>query len=166
METDPQTMTNTNDIAKLTTTVAQLATMFQFEAERAKEDRGSVKDMVGELKGLNEKISAMASVQKEMAQSAKDITELRTRVDQLKEWKDKYDLSSFNSRIGALESTKEREEGAAKAVATGADWFWRLFGPIVTLVFMSIMGYVFTHASTYTHESNYSEQSHGPITGE
>lgn len=166
MDMEAQTNANTSAIADLTMQVTKLTTVVGYEVERAKEDRGSVKDMVGELKGLNEKISAMASVQKEMAQSAKDITELRTRVDQLKEWKDKYDLSSFNSRIGALESTKEREEGAAKAVATGADWFWRLFGPIVTLVMMAAMGYAFTHATTYTHESTYSEQSHGPITGE
>lgn len=166
MDVEHQVLTNTKDISDLTATVGKLVTMFQYEGERAKEDRTSVKDMVGELKGLNEKIGAMASVQKEMAQSSKDITELRTRVDQLKEWKDKYDLSSFNSRIGSLEGTKQREEGAAKAVATGADWFWRLFGPIVTMVMMGAMAYAFTHATTYTHESSYIEQSHGPITGE
>jgi len=160
-----QTLQNTQDIGKLTATIAELATMFKYETERFKEERAGVKDMVTELKGVNEKLNAMATVQKDMAQNAKDITELRARVDQLKEWKDKYDLSKFDSRIATLEKVGQLEEGAARAISSGADWFWRLFGPIVTIVVLGAFYYAFHQPAAY--ESTFIQHStHGAITGE
>lgn len=167
MDVETQTLQNTADIGKLTGLVAELATTARIEFERMKEDRAGVKDMVAELKGLNDKISSMAGVQKEMAQNAKDVTELRTRVDQLKEWKDKYDLSAFNSRIATLETAKEREEGASKALSTGANWLWMIFGPVVTAVIVGGLTYYFSHVPYYSHETTTIEHtSHEPITGE
>lgn len=168
MEMDVQLAQNTQNITSLTATVTELSTVVKYEVDRAKEDRNSVKDMVTELKSLNEKISGMAGVQKEMSQTARDIAELRTRVDQLKEWKDKYDLSKMDSRIAALEKIGSEEAGAAKAIATGADWFWRLFGPCITaLGFSAIVWYV-NHQPSYSLTSTHIEQGgHGQhITGE
>lgn len=168
MDVGAQTLTNTQDIGKLSAVVSELATTMKFEAERMKEDRAGAKETLVELRALNEKISAMAGVQKEMAQSAKELAELRARVDQLKEWKDKYDLSNMNSRIKSLEDTKTEEAGAARAISTGADWFWRLFGPAISALAVAACAWYFTHENPdYSRESTFTEHSaHGKITGE
>lgn len=169
MDIEVQTNENTRNIAELTTTVTKLATVMGYEVERAKEDRNSVKDMVAELKDLNQKITGMASVQKDMAQADKEITELRARVDQLKEWKDKYDLSNMSGRITALETVNTKDSGVKEAVSTGAEWFWRIFGNAIVAAMMGGMAYYFSHnGPNYSHieETTRRGALHGTITGE
>lgn len=170
MDLEGQTLKNSEAIGAITTTVEKLATIVGYEVERAKEDRAGVKEMVGELKDLNTKITGIAEVQKDMAQASKDITELRTRVDQLKEWKDKFDLSKMDSRIAALEKINDTDTGIKKAVSTGADWFWKIFGPAISAVVVAgIAVYFSTHnpTSSYKHtEEIYQGKTHGQITGD
>lgn len=170
MEIESQINENTRNIATLTATVTELSTIMKYETDRAKEDRGSVKDMVNELKSLNEKITGIAGVQKEQAQAAKDITELRTRVDNLKEWKDRFDLSNMLTRITALEIVNTKEDGIKQAVSTGAEWFWRIFGPALTALAVAGCAWYFSHrdGGTYRHtEDTYTgSKVHGTITGE
>lgn len=168
MSMEAQTNENTRSIGSLASTVTELSTVVKYEVERAKEDRSSVKDMVTELKSLNEKITSMATVQKEQAQAAKDITEIRTRVEQLKEWKDKYDLSNMTSRIVALEQVNTKESGVKEAVSTGAEWFWRIFGNAIVAAIMGAMAWYFSHAGqAYTRtEETYRGNVNGPVTGE
>lgn len=167
MDVEAQTGENTKSIAALALTVTELATAVKYESEIAKNDRSSVKEMVVELKALNQKISDMAGVQKEQAQVGKDVAELRTRVDQLKEWKDKFDLSNMQTRIEGLEKQNTKEAGVKEAVTTGAEWFWKIFGPAVTAVTVAACAWYFSEGRiTYKHtEETYQGKGHGQITG-
>lgn len=167
MDIEAQTAQNAADIGKLATTVTELATMFKYTEERNKEGREDAKHMIKELQGLNERIGTVVVLKNELGQMGKDLIEVRSRCDQLKEWKDKYDLSSMRGRIESLEKTKQEEAGAAQALSTGADWFWRLFGPFITVLMLGGMGYYFSSHMDTVRESTYIEKSgHGKITGE
>lgn len=168
MDLESQTLENAKSIGAITATVEKLSTIVGYEVERAKEDRAGVKDMVLELKDLNNKITGIADVQKDQAQANKDITELRTRTDQLKEWKDKYDLSKMDSRIASLEKVNDTDAGIKKAVSTGADWFWKIFGPTISIIILAILAWYFTQGQQYTRTSQTftTGMTHGPITGE
>lgn len=168
MDLEAQTGENTKSIAALALTVTELATAVKYESENAKRDRDSVKEMVAELKSLNQKIADMAGVQKEQTQVGKDVAELRTRVDQLKEWKDKFDLSNMLTRIESLEKQNVKEAGVKEAVSTGAEWFWKIFGPAITALTVAACAWYFSHGSvSYKHtEEIYQGKPHGQITGD
>jgi len=170
MDMEAQLNENTRNITALTATVTQLSTVVGYEVERAKEDRGNVKDVLTELKSLNDKITGIAGVQKEHSGAAAAIAELKIRVDQLKEWKDKYDLSNMNTRITALESVNTKEEGVKEAVSTGAEWFWRLFGPAISALTVAGCAWYFSqhgmNSYQHTEETFKGSAIHGAITGE
>lgn len=165
MDVESQTNENTRNIGTLTNAVTELATMFKYEAERAKEDRQGVASIVEQLKGIGAKIDSMAGMQKEMSDVTSTLTELRARYELLKEWKDKYDLSKIQSRLEVLEKDKSEAEGEKKALNKGAHWFWLIFGPVVTAIILGGLEMYFNKGPSYFH-STYTEQSHGPITGE
>lgn len=170
MDSETQIAENAKSIAALALTVTELSTTVRYESEIAKTDRTSVKEMVTELRALNEKIVSMAGVQKEQTQVGKDVAELRTRVDQLKEWKDKFDLSNMFTRIEGLEKQNVKEAGVKEAVSTGAEWFWKLFGPAITALTVAACAWYFSHGGnmqTYRHtEDIYQGKAHGQITGD
>lgn len=167
MDLEVQTGENAKSISALAITVTELATAVKYESEIAKNDRNSVKEMVVELKALNQKISDMAGVQKEQAQVGKDVAELRTRVDQLKEWKDKFDLSNMLTRIEGLEKQNIKEAGVKEAVTTGAEWFWKILGPAITALTVAALAWYFHSGNvSYKHtEETYQGKAHGQITG-
>lgn len=168
MDLETQTAENAKSIAALTVTVTELSTAVKYESENAKRDRDNVKEMVSELKALNQKISDMTGFQKEIQQAGKDVTELRARVDQLKEWKDKFDLSNMQSRIETLEKQNVKEAGVKEAVSTGAEWFWKIFGPAVTAIVVAACAWYFSQGNVaYRHsEETYRGKIHGQITGD
>lgn len=161
MDMEAQTNENTRNITSLTATVTELSTIMKFEVERGKEDRSSVKDMVNELKSLNEKITTMAGVQKEQAQATNAITELRTKMERL----DKFDFSKMENRLEGLEKINTKEEGVKSTLTTGLDWFWRLFGNAITCAITAALVYGITHdvGSTTTYMEKHVR---GQITGE
>lgn len=165
MDIEAQILKNAENIATLTQTTTELSTVMKYEIERAKDDRTSVKEMVNELKALNNKITEMAGVQKEQQAAANAITELRAGYSQLKEWKDKFDLSKMDSRIGVLESHDAKEKAVKETVTTGLDWFWRLFGNAITAGITVLIFWLCTQNTAST--TTIMEKSiHGVITGE
>lgn len=106
MDNSAQTMQNTQDIAKVTAAVGELALTVKFEMERGKEERESIKSMVQELRGLNEKMGSLQTITTEMThlkekieESAKKIAILETKDESCKEWRDKHDGATHAMKI-------------------------------------------------------------------
>ncbi len=89
---------NTDDIGKVVAITAELATMMKYEVERGKEDRSNLKDAVGKMTEISEKMSVMTAVQQQVtqitaqqAQYAQDIVNVKDTVGLLLGSKEKFD---------------------------------------------------------------------------
>lgn len=169
MDIEAQTAKNAESISSLALIVTELSTTVKYEAEIAKGDRSSVKDMVNELKSLNEKITSIAGVQKEQAQAAKEISQLSAYVENIRDWKAKFDLSNMLTRIEGLEKKDIKDDGVKEAVSVGADWFWRIFGPALSALTVAVIAWYFSQGNVayrHTEETYTGKTIHGAITGE
>ncbi len=131
-----ETRQNTKDIAALAATVDKLATVFQYAEKAHEEDRKDLKEITTELRTLNEKLSGMNGVQKELGALTGEVGKLRhdlktaeTVLQAVPLIKESLVSSSEKSdeqerRIDGLEKWKERTDGAAGAVRVIIHAIW------------------------------------------
>lgn len=143
MNIEEQTFKNTDDIAKVTAAVSELAATMKFELERSKEYRESVKSMVSELRGINEKLGSLAVVQNKIAELESKVAVLENKEDTCKEWRDKHD-------------------GATDAMRVAVKAMWAVCGTGV----MSVAGFVLYLFFTNTTPVLTHQPPHEVISGE
>lgn len=136
MNVEEQTNENTKNIGTLANTVTELTTMFKYAEKARDEERLDVKAAVNELKNLNDKITTMASMQKEVTALASDVRALshdfknmQNGMQALALLKDKQidcEKTSGNheTRIDALETWRSEQKGAAGAVKVIIHIIW------------------------------------------
>lgn len=95
MDVELQTAKNTEDIGKVIQTVDKLALTMQFEMERGKEEREAIKSMVGELRGISEKMGTLGTLSEKITDLATRVTVLESKDLVCKEWRDKHDGASL-----------------------------------------------------------------------
>lgn len=125
---EAQMTQNTEDISKVTAAVAELTVTMKYEMERSKEERENFKILAVELRGLSDKMTALALINTELAEVKKDVAVLQANEKMCKEWRDKHD-------------------GATGAMKLAIKAMWTVCGAGV----MSVLGFVlylyFTNAT-------------------
>ena len=128
MSIEEQTLKNTQDIGALTHTVSKLATMFEYSEKSRVEERADVKQVVAELKTLNDKISGMASMQKEISDLSgsvralnHDLRNVTNTLQSLPLIKEKLNdieklAENHETRLNTIENWKTRAEASAGTI--------------------------------------------------
>lgn len=136
MSHEEQTRENTRNISTLATTVTELATMFKFTEKARDEERLDVKNAVNELKQLNQKITEMSTIQKDvntlsgdfraLSHDMKNVQNAIQAIGLLKDRlsEDGKKLENHEIRIDSLEATRTKAEGATGAVKLMIHCIW------------------------------------------
>lgn len=147
MDVEAQTIKNTEDISKVTAAVSELTITMKFEMERGKEERESIKSMLSELKGINEKMGAIGNLQLkiselegELGKQRHDIKNLENIQQAIPVFKEK--LEDVGKKVAVLESReqsckewRDKYDGAKGAATIAVRALWAVFGTgIITIV--------------------------------
>lgn len=158
METDPQTVKNSEDIGKLTGVVDKLAMTMTFEMERGKEDRENMKSVVSELRGLNEKIGSLAMVQTKLAELEGELGKQRHDLRNLENAQAgipllaqkiediKTDIAVLNVNDKTCKEWRDKHDGAADAMRMAVKAMWTVCGAGVISVVGFVLYLFFTNA--------------------
>jgi chromosome segregation ATPase len=136
MDIQEQTLQNSRDISTLTATVAKLGAMFESAEKVRDEDRSDLHSVVSELRSMNEKISDITGVKKDVNAVAADVRALR---------------SDFDKRLKVLEVLKDQAEGASGVVKVLIHSIW---------AFASIGGFSFVAWLLTTYAQSQSIGAH------
>lgn len=140
MDVEAQTAKNTEDISKVTAAVGELTVTMKFEMERGKEERESIKSMLSELKGINEKMGSISNLQLkiselegELGKQRHDIKNLENAQQAFPVFKEK--LEECGKKVAVLEAKdqgckewRDKHDGAKGAATVAIRAFWAVFG--------------------------------------
>lgn len=159
MDIEAQTAKNTEDIGKVTAAVDKLALTMQFEMERGKEERESIKSMLTELRGINEKMGAIAPLQTKIVELEGELGKYRYDLKNLENSQQALpllaqkvndmvtEIAVLNAADRICKEWRDKHDGAADAMKLAIKAMWTVCGAGV----MSVLGFVlylyFTNAS-------------------
>lgn len=158
MSLEEQTKENTRNISALTTTVTELTTMFKFTEKARDEERQDVKSAVAELKTLNEKITQMSSIQKDVTQLSGDFRALshdmknvQNAIQAIGLLKDRLaddgkKLENHEIRIDAIEAWRNELKGSTGAVKVIIHVIWAF----VSVGGLSFIAWIMTNYNKVT----------------
>lgn len=157
VDLEQQTQQNTKDIHTLTIQVNKLATIVEFAEKHHESDRQDMRDVVSGLKGLNEKIGALANLQEKIGLMTGEIGKLRHDIKNLENaqsgipmLRDKLTynekgVADHETRLAAIEKWRDRKDGAAGAVNWLLHGFWAVFGSAILAVVGFVLWLFFNH---------------------
>lgn len=136
MNVEQETRQNTKDIASLAATVGKLATVFEYSEKAHEKDRRNLEAITAELRTLNDKLTGMNGVQKEIGTLMGEVGKLRHDIKNMEQPLAAIPLikealagadkksSDHEIRIDFLEKWKERSDGATGAVKIIIHMLW------------------------------------------
>ena len=158
MSLEEQTRENTRNISSLTTTVTELATMFKFTEKARDEERQDVKSAVAELKTLNQKITEMSTIQKDVNQLSGDFRALshdmknvQNAIQAIGLLKDRLSengetLAKHETRLDSIETWRSETKGATGAVKILIHTIWAF----VSVGGLSFIAWIMTNYNKVT----------------
>lgn len=159
MEVEVETRQNTRDISALTNTVTRLATIVEQSEKRNDEDRGTMREIFSNLKGLNdkvgvfttvsEKVSALSEQQGALRHDIKNIQQGMQALPLLKNREGELDkfVAGHEIRLKTIETWKDKHDGAAGAIKIVIHLLWAVFGSGITAMGFYFMSDYFNHVA-------------------
>jgi hypothetical protein len=150
MDIESTVIRNTEDINKVTAAVSELTLTMKFEMERGKEERESVKSMLLELRGINEKMGSITALTAKVAEldgalgkQRHDLKNLENIQQVIPLFNEKLnnaitDIAVLQSHDIACKEWRDKHDGAANAMRTAVKAMWTVSGTGV----ISVVGFV------------------------
>lgn len=156
MDLEERTNKNTDDINKVTKAVAELTVTMRFEMERGKEERDSIKSVLIELRGINEKMGSLTTVQNEVSELKGEMGKYRHDLRNLESLLQalpliKKDVEENTKNIAVLQTKddtckewRDKHDGATKAMSVAVRAMWAVCGTGVLSVASFVLYLFFT----------------------
>lgn len=159
MDIEATVIRNTEDINKVAAAVGELTLTMKFEMERGKEERESIKSMLTELRGINEKMGSItaltakvAELEGELGKQRHDLKNLENSLQVIPLIKEKLneavtDVAILQDRETTCKEWRDKHDGASAAMKTAVKAMWAVSGTGVLSVIGFVLYLFFTNSS-------------------